>query len=142
MNISSAKVVSKLQKLDLWKIADLEDLDWLASLTDVCSVEIGGLSKVQSLPKPNKLTRLSYIKLDQLKSLSSLVPLAALPKLSRLHIDGMNQIPIEDYLALANCSSLKEVTPGYSSKAKNEQISQELGLPRVKYEPVHDIREF
>jgi hypothetical protein len=106
------------QKLDLSKIADLEDLDWLASLTDPGSLEIGGLSKVQSLQKLNKLTLLSNIKLDQLKSLSSVVELAALPEIARFHIDGMNQIPIEVYLALATCSSVMKVTPGYSSKAK------------------------
>jgi hypothetical protein len=31
---------------------------------------------------------------------------------------------------------------GLFIEAKNEHTSQELGLPRVNYEPVHDIMEF
>lgn len=139
---TNSKIVSKLQKLDLWKIAGLDDLHWLGSLTELRTLEIGVLSKVQVLPKLSKLTQLSFVRLDQLKSLSSLVPLSSLPALSRLHVEGMNQIPIQDYLSLSKCPSLTEITPGYSSKIKNEQVSQELDLPRVQYEPIYDIREF
>jgi hypothetical protein len=68
--------------------------------------------------------------------------LAVLPALARLHVVDMNQIPIQDYHAFANSPSLKEVTPGYSSKVKHEQLNRQLGLPRVQYEPIYDVMEF
>lgn len=142
ISIPSTKLNSNLNKLDLWKIKGLDDLNWLGSLTNLRSLELGGLTHIQFLPELAKLKQLSYLQLDQLKSLSSLAPITKLRALARLHVVGMNQIPMEDYLALANSPSLKEVTPGYSSKAKNEQVGRELGLPRVQYEPINDTREF
>lgn len=142
INIPSTRLISNLNKLDLWKIKGLDDLNWLGSLTNLCSLELGGLSDIQSLPELSKLKQLSYIQLDQLKSLTSLAPIAKLPALARLHVVGMNQIPMEDYLALAKSSTVTEITPGYSSKSKNEQVGRELGLPRVQYEPIYDITEF
>jgi hypothetical protein len=142
ITIPGPKLTSKLQKLNLWKVKGLDHLNWLGSLTSLRRLELGGLSNIQSLPELAKLKQLSYIQLDQLKSLSSLAPIAKLPALARLHVVGMNQIPMEDYLALANSSFLTEVSPGYSSKSKNEQVGRELGLPRVQYEPIYDITEF
>lgn len=142
MTIPGPKLTSKLQKLNLWKIKGLDDLNWLGSLTSLRSLELGGLPNIQLLPELAKLKGLTYIKLDQLKSLTSLASITKLRALTRLHVDGMNQIPIEDYRALAKSSSITEVTPGYSSKSKNEQVGRELGLPRVQYEPIYDITEF
>ncbi len=129
---TKSKVASSLQSLNLWKVTRLDNVNWLGPLVDLRWLELGGLANVRDLPNLGKLTRLSFVHLRQLKSLSTLIPLARLPALKRFHVEGMNHIHIDDYWALAACSSLQEVTPGYSSRARNEQVNQQLGLPRVR----------
>jgi hypothetical protein len=122
-----------LGELQLYRVRQLDQLDFLSSLTALRRLDLGALAQAVHLPSLKPLRELQFVHLEQLAKLESLLPVKDAPSLCQLHIERMNQIPESDYEAFKSHPSLIELTPGYGSRKKNEHVQTLLGLPHVTY---------
>jgi len=132
----------QLKKLVLWKTKGIDSLEWLLGSKKIESIEIGALAQINELPLLVNAPSLTRIKIEQLKSLSSISALADIKPLKYLHIVKMNQIPLEDYKVFIGHKVLGEITCGYSSRKKCSEVSDLLGLNSVTYRPFWEENEF
>ena len=134
--------LNQLEHLDLWKLKDIENLDWMENMHSLKWIKFGALNKVTNFPNLSHLKNLKYVELEQLKSLERIDNLATAPNLEKINLGQMNQIPIESYQAFLNHPRLKELTTGYSSKKKKKEIEEMLNLPMVSFEAFYFMKEF
>ena len=125
--------LSQLESIELWKVRNLDTLDWLQDFGHLKEAEIGALAKVTSLPSFQGLRDIERIKLEQMNGLREIRQLAEAPRLAKLKLVQMNDIPMEEYQSFVDHNTLQELSSGYRSKRKRKQVSEMLGLPSVTY---------
>lgn len=141
-NLVPLKNLNQLEHLDIWKLRDIENLDWIENMTSLKSIDIGALNQVTHFPSLENLKKLKYVKLEQLKSFESVDAIATAPKLEKVNLIKMNQISVKSFKSFLNHSNLKELTTGYTSKKKKQEILDMLNLPIVTFEPFYLMKEF
>lgn len=137
-----SNTLPKLEVLDIWKTRGIESVEWIGGITSLRDLQLGALPRVAAIPDLRHHRHLERVVLDQMKGLTKVGGFARAPRLRTLHIQGMNQIPLEEYEAFRGHPTLSETSSGFSSKKKDAHVNQLLGLPRVQYEPVQNTKEF
>jgi hypothetical protein len=141
-NYPSKKGLAAIEELGIWKTRNVDSLAWLAEMKKLRSLSVGAQRQVTSLPDFSRHAALHKVHLTQMKGLLQLRPLAKAPRLRTLHVEDMNQIPLEEYAAFAGHPTLTAISSGYSSCKKDEQVQELVGLPRIDYELAANLEEF
>jgi internalin A len=82
------------------------------------------MRNVTSLPSFASLSRLERVKLDTMKGLTDLSPIAAAPALRRLSIGAMPQLDGESFRCLVGHPCLDELYAYTGKKSTNEAVKR------------------
>lgn len=115
---------ARLERLDLMRITQLDDLGMLDELTGLKSLTLDWLRNVTRLPSLAPLTRLEEVNLDTLKGLSSLEPIAAAPALRRLQVYGAPQFKAKDFACFLGHPSLETMMAAPGGNKVFEEIKR------------------
>ena len=124
--------VGELWYLELWMIRGLTDVSAIGgSRPSVCSSSrrCARSSRCRTLAAATSLRR---VRLETMKGLHDLRPLATAPALEAVELIDMRHLQPEDLTPLVGLPNLKAVTPGLGSRRKNEAATAMLGLPLVR----------
>jgi hypothetical protein len=80
----------------------------------------------------SEATSLRRVRLETMKGLRDLRPLATAPALEAIELIDMRHLQPEDLAPLVGLPNLKAVTPGLGSRRRNEAATALLGLPLVR----------
>jgi len=123
--------VGELRYLELWMIRGLTDVAAVGQISTLRSLFLQALPQVDALPNFRRATELRRIRLEGMKGLRDLSPLATAPALEGVELIDMRHMKAEDLAPLVGLPQLKAVTPGLGSRRKNEAAAAMLGLPYV-----------
>jgi hypothetical protein len=124
--------VGALWYLELWMIRGLTDVSAVGGIPSLRSLFLQALRQVVALPDLSQATALRQVRLQTMKGLRDLRPLATAPGLEALELIDMRHLQPEDLGPLVGLPHLKAVTPGLGSRRKNDAASALLGLPMVQ----------
>jgi hypothetical protein len=124
--------VGELRYLELWMIRGLTDVASVGRIPSLRALFLQALRQVEALPDFREATELQRVRLETMKGLRDLRPLATAPALEGVELIDMRHLQPEDLAPLAGLPHLKAVTPGLGSRRKNDAAAALLGLPPVK----------
>jgi hypothetical protein len=124
--------VGELRYLELWMIRGLTDVTAVGRIPSLRALFLQALRQVEALPDFREATELQRVRLETMKGLRDLRPLATAPALEGVELIDMRHLQPEDLAPLAGLPHLKAVTPGLGSRRKNDAAAALLGLPPVK----------
>ena len=99
----------ELEDLFLMRITKLFDLGVLGDLESLKTLHLDWMRNVKSLPSLARLVRLDNVKLDTMKGLTDLSPIAAAPALRRLSVIAMPQLKAESFRCFIGHPRLEEL---------------------------------
>jgi internalin A len=111
-----------LELLRLMRINKLSDLGMLGDLVGLTKLELIWMRTVTSLPNFARLSRLEDVKLETMKGLTDLSPVAAAPALRRLAVWDVPLLTPESFRCLVGHPRLEELHVGIGSRRKNEAV--------------------
>ena len=123
--------IGEIRYLELWLIKGLTDLTPIGEMTQLRSLFLQALSRVQHLPDLSRCRELRRVHLETMKGLRDLAPLATAPALRDLILIDLRQLAVEDLEPLRAAPALRAVNVGLGSIRKNDAGQELLGLPRV-----------
>jgi len=121
--------LKSLKYLELWKIRNLSNIEWLNKLVSLQNINLGGL-RVEEIPDLSALKKLRRIDLS-LKNITSIKSLSKAPHIEEIILRGMNKIEMNEYKSFLKHPSLIRLTVGYTSSKKIKEIENLLGLEKV-----------
>jgi len=124
--------VGELRYLELWMIRGLTDVTAAGRIPSLRALFLQALRQVESLPDFLGATELKRVRLETMKGLRDLGPLATAPALEGVELIDMRHLQPEDLAPLVGLPHLKAVTPGLGSRRKNDAAAALLGLPPVR----------
>jgi hypothetical protein len=124
--------VGELWYLELWMIRGLTDVTPVGGISSLRVLFLQALRQVEALPDLTLATSLRRVRLETMKGLRDLGPLATAPALEAVELIDMRHLQPEDLRPLVGLPKLRAVTPGLGSRRKNEAATALLGLPLVR----------
>lgn len=125
--------VGELRYLELWMIRGLTDIGAVGQVATLRILFLQALRQVERLPDFRAATELRRVRLETMKGLRDLSPLATAPALEALECYDMRHLQPEDFAPLVGLPRLQAVTTGLRGYRKNDAASALLGLPRVDW---------
>ncbi len=122
--------IGELRYLELWRINGLSDVTAIGEMSRLQNLFLQALKHVESLPDMNGAIALRRVRLQTMKGIHDLRPLASAPVLEELILDDMPQLQPSDLAPLVGLPHLKSVSPGIGIK-KSDAVRALLGLPEV-----------
>jgi len=117
-----------LEDLFLMRITKLSDLGVLGDLARLTTLRLDWMRNVTSLPSLAGLARLDKVELDTMKGLTDLWPLAAAPALRCLSIGVMPQLTAESFRCFIGHPRLEELRVHTGRRSVNEQVKRMFPL--------------
>jgi len=130
-DLSALQGLEGLQKLTIWWVRLLSNVDALASLKGLQYLSLESQSHVASLPSFEHLTQLTSVKLIELKKLTDISALAHAPALKELEHTSSGLKPV-DYIPILENGTLERIWVYFRSKAANAEFDKlclERGIP-------------
>lgn len=122
-NLSAIAGKNSIKYLELWQIRGLSDIGVISTLGGLQSLFLQSLINVAAIPDLSRLHHLRRLYLENLKSLRDVGAIRRAPALEEfVHISAQNIEP-ETYKDLMSMPSLKYVHVGYGSRKKNEEFN-------------------
>jgi hypothetical protein len=112
-------------------IRGLTDISAVGRIASLRSLFLQALRQVETLPDFGGSTALRSVRLETMKGIRDLRPLATAPALEFIGLVDMRHLQPADLAPLLSLPNLKEVTPGLGSRRKNEAAAALVGLPPV-----------
>jgi hypothetical protein len=128
-NLRLLPEIGRLRYLELWQILGLADLDVLAEVTTLQSLNLQAIKQVKRLASFEPLKRLRRVYLEKMSGISDLSPLAAAPALEELAVYDMKHLQPADFQCFVGHRRLKGATIELGSVRKNREIAALLQLP-------------
>jgi len=132
-NLKALPKIRRLECLRLFRIRGLADVRYLSDLVRLRLLFLQDLTRVSKLPSFKMLLELRRVKLDTLKSLHDLRPIAMAPALEELVAVGMPQLDVSSFRPFAGHPTLKRALIGLGSRRKNKPVEDLLKLPDAEY---------
>lgn len=132
-NLKALPEIGRLQCLWLFRIRGLDDVRHLSDLVRLRLLFLQDLTRVSKLPAFKGLLELRRVKLDTLKSLRDLRPVAMAPALEELVAIGMPQLDVSSFRPFAGHPTLTRALIGLGSRKKNKPVDDLLKLPQAEY---------
>jgi hypothetical protein len=123
--------IGELWYLELWMIRGLTDITAVCRIPSLRALFLQALRQVDTLPDFSEAHSLRRVRLETMKGLRDLRPLATAPILEALELIDMRHLQPEDLAPLVGLPHLNQVTPGLGSRRKNDAATALLGLPPV-----------
>ena len=112
-------------------IRGLTDVSAIGRLSTLRALFLQAQRQVETLPDLQDATALRRVRLETMKGLRDLRPLATAPALEGVELIDMRHLSPEDLRPLVGLPHLRAVTPGLGSRRKNDAAAALLGLPPV-----------
>lgn len=122
-----------LEKLDLWAINKISNIDNIADCTSLNKIELDQLSNVEQVKSFKNLVNLESLSLCRMKRLQSLQWLADAPNLKKLSITETTHLEPEAFLPLTKTKSLQAASI-YIGRKHSFTVRDMLGLPEPEIE--------
>ena len=123
--------VGELRYLEFWMIRGLTDVSAVGQIPSLRALFLQALRQVETLPDFHGATELRRIRLETMKGLRDLGPLATAPALEAIELIDMRHLQPQDLAPLVGLPRLTAITPGLGSRRKNDAAAALLGLPSV-----------
>jgi hypothetical protein len=127
-NLALLPQLPDLEDLFLMRITKLSDLGVLGDLARLTTLRLDWMRNVTSLPSLAGLARLDNVELDTMKGLTDLSPLAAAPALRCLSIGVMPQLTAESLRCFIGHPRLEELRVHTGRRSVNEQVKRMFPL--------------
>lgn len=130
-DLSALQGLDRLQKLTIWWISLLSNLDDLISLKGLKKLSFEKQSHVVSLPSFRELMQLESVRLIEMKALSDISGLAHAPALKELRHTSSALKPA-DYIPILKIKTLKRASVYFRTKAADKEFDKlclDHGLP-------------
>ena len=127
-NLALLPRLPDLEDLFLMRITKLSDLGVLGDLARLTTLRLDWMRNVTSLPSLAGLARLDNVELDTMKGLTDLSPLAAAPALRCLSIGAMPQLTAESFRCFISHPRLEELRVHTGRRSVNEQVKRMFPL--------------
>ena len=101
-------------------IRGLTDVTAVGRIPSLRALFLQALRQVEALPDFSGATSLRRVRLETMKGLRDLRPLATAPALEAVELIDMRHLQPEDLAPLVGLPICKAVTPGLGSRRKNE----------------------
>jgi hypothetical protein len=124
--------VGELWYLELWMIRGLTDVSAVGRIPSLRSLFLQALRQVETLPDFREAASLKRVRLETMKGVRDLRPLATAPALEGVELIDMRHLQPTDLAPLAGLPHLKGVTPGLGSRRKNDAASALVDVPLVR----------
>jgi len=111
-----------LENLRLMRITELADVDVLAEVTSVKSIDLDWLTHVPRLPDLSRLARLEVLRLDTMKGLRDIAGAAAAPLLRKLTAGATPGLTSGSFQAFVGHPALRELYAYVGRTRDNEAI--------------------
>ena len=121
-NLALLPRLTDLEDLFFMRITKLRDLRVLGDLPRLTTLRLDWMRNVTSLPSLAGLARLDKVELDTMKGLTDLSPLAAAPALRRLSVSAMPQLTAESFRCFVGHPRLEELRVYTGRRGVNEQV--------------------
>jgi hypothetical protein len=122
-----------LEKLDLWAINKISNIDRIAYCTSLNKIELDQLSNVEQVKSFKNLVNLESLSLCRMKRLQSLQWLADAPNLKKFSITETTHLEPEAFLPLTESKSLQAASI-YIGRKHSLTVRGMLGLPEPEIE--------
>ena len=109
--------VGELWYLELWMIRGLTDVSAVGDIRSLRALFLQALRQVEMLPDLSRATSLRRVRLEGMKGLRDVGPLATAPALEAIELIDMRHLQPNDLAPLAGLPNLKAVTPGLEAAA-------------------------
>jgi hypothetical protein len=113
---------SRLRRLDVAAVRGLRDLAALGSMRALECLELRTLKHVTELPSLRALTRLHTVRLEQMRGLRDMTPIADAPALREFYAVEMTGVPPEAFAPLARHATLAKAAIGIGSERAHARI--------------------
>ena len=130
-DLSTLQGLEGLQKLTIWWVSLLSNVDALASLKGLQHLSLESQSHIASLPSFEQLTQLTSVRLIELKKLTDISALAHAPALKELEHTSSGLKPV-DYIPILENGTLERIWVYFRSKAANvefDKLCLDRGIP-------------
>jgi len=132
-NLANLSEYKKLKYLELWRINQFENLDFLENMIGLQFLFLQTLNRVKSLPSFKNLVSLRRLHLETMKGLTDISPICEAPILEELLVLDSPQFTSNDFLCLKECPNLKRTLIRLGSQKKNDAIENLLDLDVMEY---------
>ena len=122
----------RLEKLDLWAINKISDIDAIADTKFLGKIYLDQLSNVEDVKSLHNLKRLEFLSLCRMKRLKSLQWVADAPNLREFSITQTSHLKPDMFTSLAKNKSLRAASI-YIGRKHTFTVRDMLGLPEINY---------
>ncbi|MGH9426163.1 MAG: hypothetical protein ACRD2L_07665 [Terriglobia bacterium] len=130
INADELAKLTKLQRLNLWRVRGIENAGFLADMVSLRDVHLQDFPKIERLPSLVRLNTLHRFVIQGMKSLVDISGAAESPSLKELLVFNSLQLTPENFKPFVNHPSLTHASVAIGSDKKNVAIEQLLSLPR------------
>jgi hypothetical protein len=108
----------------LWQVRELDNIDFVSSLTGLQNLFLQSLPQIQSTPQLKHLSQLRRVILENLKGLTDFTPFETASALEEfILLDGRKQTP-QQLLPVLNNPNVRRISAYFGTLRKNNEFLQ------------------
>jgi hypothetical protein len=131
-NLNILPSFKALEKLDLWAINKLDNIDAISDCINLSDISLDQLSNLENVKSLRNLIKLTNISLCRMKRLKSLQWIADAPNLMEFSITQTSHLDTDAFKPLKNHKSLQAANI-YIGRKNTFKVREMLNLPEIKY---------
>jgi hypothetical protein len=121
--------LTKLHRLDLWRVKGIETADYLAALPCLREINLQDLPRIARLPSLVRLNQLHRLMIQGMKSLEDISGAADSPSLRELLVFASPKLAPESFKPFVGHPSLTHASVALGTVKKNTAIKELMSLP-------------